>query len=164
MTKYENLELDHQLCFALYAATHSVTRAYHDGLEQVGLTYTQYLVMMVLWEKDSVSVGSIAKRLDLDSATLTPMLKRLELASFITRKRNKEDERVVEVSLTKMGTELQDQIAKVQKGVECQTGLCQADFIKLRSSLKKLVESMVASRKKNLLHKFCLNLQKNSNS
>ena len=71
--------------------------------------------MMVLWEKDGVSVGSIAQRLDLDSATLTPMLKRLEVAGFITRKRNKEDERVVEVSLTKRGTELQDQIAKVLK-------------------------------------------------
>ena len=148
MNEYENLKLDHQLCFALYAATHAVTRAYHDGLEQVGLTYTQYLVMMVLWEKDGVSVGSIAQRLDLDSATLTPMLKRLEVAGFITRKRNKEDERVVEVSLTKMGTELQDQIAKVQKGVECQTGLSQDDFIHLRSSLKKLVESMATSREK----------------
>ena len=148
MNEYENLKLDHQLCFALYAATHAVTRAYYDGLEQVGLTYTQYLVMMVLWEKDSVSVGSIAQRLDLDSATLTPMLKRLEVAGFITRKRNKEDERVVEVSLTKRGTELQDQIAKVQKGVECQTGLCHDDFIQLRSSLKKLVESMATSREK----------------
>ena len=148
MNEYENLKLDHQLCFALYAATHAITRAYYGGLEQVGLTYTQYLVMMVLWEKDSVSVGSIAQRLDLDSATLTPMLKRLEVAGFITRKRNKEDERVVEVSLTKRGTELQDQIAKVQKGVECQTGLCHDDFIQLRSSLKKLVESMATSREK----------------
>ena len=146
MIKYQNLKLDHQLCFALYAATNAVTRAYYDGLEQVGLTYTQYLVMMVLWENDIVSVGSIAQRLDLGSATLTPLLKRLEVAGFITRKRSKEDERVVEIILTKMGTALQDQIAKVQNGVECQTGLCHDDFIQLRTSLKKLMESMAISR------------------
>ena len=148
MIKHENIKLDHQLCFALYAATHALTRAYHDGLEKAGLTYTQYLVMMVLLEKDNVSVGSIAQRLDLGSATLTPLLKRLEVAGFITRKRNIKDERVVEINLTKMGYELQDQIAKVQKGVECQTDLCQDDFIQLRNSLKKLVESMTASREK----------------
>ncbi len=142
MTRHDNLKLDHQLCFALYAATHALTRAYRDGLEQAGLTYTQYLVMMVLWEKDSISVGSIAQRLELDSATLTPMLKRLELAGFIDRKRNKNDERIVEVSLTKAGDALQDQIAKVQHGVECQTGLCHEEFIQLKQSLQHLVESM----------------------
>ena len=83
MIKYESLKLDNQLCFALYAATHAITRAYHNGLERVGLTYTQYLVMMVLWDKDNLSVGSIAQKLNLDSATLTPMLKRLELAGFL---------------------------------------------------------------------------------
>ena len=142
MTIYENLKLDHQLCFALYAATHAVTRAYRDGLEQAGLTYTQYLVMMVLWEKDNISVGTIAQRLDLDSATLTPMLKRLETAGFIARKRNKDDERVVEISLTKAGDELQEIIAKVQHGVECQTSLCNEEFIQLRNSLQNLVVSM----------------------
>jgi len=148
MTKYKNLALNHQLCFALYAATHAVTRAYRDGLEQAGLTYTQYLVMMVLWEKDNVSVGGIAQRLDLDSATLTPMLKRLELSGFILRKRNKDDERIVEISLTKTGDALQDQIAKVQHGVECQTNLCHDDFIQLRDSLYKLTESMTTSRER----------------
>ncbi len=148
MIKYENLKLDHQLCFALYAATHAVTRAYHDSLEQVGLTYTQYLVMMVLWENDAVSVGNIAQKLDLDSATLSPTLKRLELAGFIMRNRNKEDERIVKISLTEIGTALQYQAAKVQNGVECQTGLCHEDFIQLRSSLKKLVENMATNHEK----------------
>lgn len=142
MTKYDNLTLNHQLCFALYAATHAVTRAYRDGLEQAGLTYTQYLVMMVLWEKDNISVGSIAQRLDLDSATLTPMLKRLEIAGFIARKRNKDDERVVEISLSKAGDALQEIIAKVQNGVACQTGLSQEEFFELRASLQRLVETM----------------------
>ena len=142
MTEHANLKLDHQLCFALYAATHALTRAYRAGLEQAGLTYTQYLVMLVLWEGDNVSVGTIAHRLELDSATLTPMLKRLETAGFISRKRNRDDERVVEVKLTKSGNELQHEIARVQHGVECQTGLCNEEFLQLKDSLKRLVETM----------------------
>ena len=142
MTEHANLKLDHQLCFALYAATHALTRAYRAGLEQAGLTYTQYLVMLVLWEGDNVSVGTIAHRLELDSATLTPMLKRLETAGFISRKRNRDDERVVEIKLTKSGNELQHEIARVQQGVECQTGLCNEEFLQLKDSLKRLVETM----------------------
>lgn len=148
MTRYDNLKLDHQLCFALYAATHALTRAYREGLEQAGLTYTQYLVMMVLWEKDSVSVGSIAQRLELDSATLTPMLKRLELAGFIDRKRNKDDERIVEVSLTKAGDALQESIAKIQNSVECQTGLNNSEFLQLRAALYQLVDNMAHNAQK----------------
>ncbi len=148
MSTYDNLKLDHQLCFALYAATHALTRAYRSSLEQVGLTYTQYLVMLVLWEGDGVSVGNIAHRLELDSATLTPMLKRLETSGFIVRKRNTQDERVVEISLTTAGSDLQHEIARVQHGVECQTGLCHDDFIQLRDSLHKLVVTMTHKDKK----------------
>ncbi|MFM9834987.1 MAG: MarR family winged helix-turn-helix transcriptional regulator [Methylophilaceae bacterium] len=148
MTRYENLALNHQLCFALYAATHAITRAYRTGLEQAGLTYTQYLVMMVLWEKDAVSVGRIAQKLDLDSATLTPLLKRLETSGFIERKRNNDDERIVEISLTKAGDALQDQIAKVQNGVECQTGLNKNEFVALKATLNRLVEAMSPSEEK----------------
>lgn len=142
MAIYDNLTLDHQLCFALYAATHAITRAYRDGLEGAGLTYTQYLVMLVLWESDGVSVGNIAQRLALDSATLTPMLKRLETAGFLTRTRNAHDERVVEIKLTAVGQQLQHQIAKVQQGVECRTGLCHEDFIQLKDSLNNLASTM----------------------
>ena len=142
MTIYDNLKLDHQLCFALYAATHALTRAYRGALEQAGLTYTQYLVMLVLWEGDGVSVGNIAHRLELDSATLTPMLKRLEIAGFLSRTRNANDERVVEIRLTAAGQELQHQIAKVQRSVECQTGLCHEEFVQLKNSLHRLVETM----------------------
>lgn len=142
MSKYENLKLDHQLCFALYAATHALTRAYRGALNKSGLTYTQYLVMLVLWEKNGISVSSIGRRLELDSATLTPMLKRLEAAGFIIRSRSSQDERVVEVSLTKTGVELQAEIAKVQQGVECQTGLCDEEFAKLKDSLNRLADNM----------------------
>lgn len=142
MTQYNNLKLDHQLCFALYAATHSLTRAYRVSLEKLGITYTQYLVLLVLWEQDGISVGKIAQRLELDSATLTPMLKRLEVAGFVSRQRNPKDERIVEVKLTAAGNLLQQELAKVQHGVACQTGLGEEEFNQLKDSLHRLVQTM----------------------
>jgi len=142
MLKHDNLKLDYQLCFALYAATHSITRAYRAGLEKAGITYTQYLVMMVLWESDGIAVGKIAEKLELDSATLTPLLKKLESANLVTRTRNKDDERVVEIYLTKEGNDLQNQIAEVQNGVACKTGLGEDAFEKLRTDLQTLVVRM----------------------
>ncbi len=142
MAEYDNLKLDHQLCFALYAATHSLTRAYRVSLEKLGITYTQYLVLLVLWEQDGISVGKIAQRLELDSATLTPMLKRLEAAGFVSRLRNSKDERIVEIKLTLEGNQLKHELAKVQHGVACQTGLNESDFNQLKDSLHRLVATM----------------------
>ena len=144
MLEHNNLKLDYQLCFALYAATHAVTRAYRAGLERAGITYTQYLVMMVLWQEDGMSVGKIAHKLELDSATLTPMLKKLEAVGFISRTRNKLDERVVEIALTEKGNQLQHEVASVQEGVACKTGLDDEAFKKLRADLHHLVERMSA--------------------
>ena len=143
--KYENLKLDNQLCFALYSATHALTRAYRNALESIGITYTQYLVMLALWENNNLTVKSVAERLDLDSASLTPILKRLEVAGFLSRKRNKVDERVVEIALTDKGHALQDEVASIQKRVACQTGLPHHEFEQLKSSLHKLVETMHAN-------------------
>ena len=143
--KYENLKLDNQLCFALYSATHALTRAYRNALESTGITYTQYLVMLALWENNNLTVKSVADRLDLDSASLTPILKRLEVAGFLSRKRNKADERVVEIALTDKGLALQDEMASIQKRVACQTGLPHHEFEQLKSSLHKLVETMHAN-------------------
>ncbi len=106
MTQYKNLKLDQQLCFALYAATHAITRTYRNALENFGLTYPQYLVMLVLWEGDGISVSAIANKLELDSGTLTPMLKKLEVAGLLSRTRNKRDERIVIVMLTDKGNKL----------------------------------------------------------
>lgn len=142
---YENLKLDNQLCFALYSATHALTRAYRNALESTGITYTQYLVMLALWENNKLTVKSIAERLDLDSASLTPILKRLEVAGFLSRQRNKADERVVEISLTDKGHALQEEVANIQKRVACQTGLPVDEFEQLKHSLHKLVETMAAS-------------------
>lgn len=147
MTEYDNLKLDNQLCFALYAATHALTRAYRSALERSGLTYTQYLVMLVLWETDGISVGKIAQRLELDSGTLTPMLKRLESAGMLKRTRNTTDERIVEINLTDAGKSLQDEIAAVQHGVACKTGLGIDEFKQLTDSLHHLVVTMSVDKK-----------------
>lgn len=140
--KYDNLKLENQLCFALYSATHALTRAYRNVLEDKGLTYTQYLVLLVLWENDGMSVSTIAQRLDLDSASLTPILKRLESNGLLSRIRNKNDERVVEITLTPKCRALQEEIASVQKGVACKTGLSLNDFNELKETLHALVKTM----------------------
>jgi MarR family transcriptional regulator, organic hydroperoxide resistance regulator len=143
--KYENLKLDNQLCFALYAATHVITRVFRNELESTGITYTQYLVMLVLWENNQLSVKTVADRLDLDSASLTPILKRLEVAGFVSRQRNKLDERVVEISLTTKGLALQDEVANIQNRVACQTGLPPDQFNQLKQSLNKLADDLRAN-------------------
>jgi DNA-binding MarR family transcriptional regulator len=139
---YDNLKLDNQLCFALYSATHALTRAYRSALDSTGITYTQYLVLLALWENNQLTVKSVADRLDLDSASLTPILKRLEAAGFLTRLRNKADERVVEITLTDKGHALQEEVANIQKRVACQTGLAADEYTQLKHSLHKLVETM----------------------
>lgn len=147
MSKFENLKLDNQLCFALYAATHSLTRAYRSGLESFGLTYTQYLVMLVLWEIDNVRVSKIAERLELDSSTITPLLKRLETAGLIKRVRDKDDERIVKISLTEVGNSLQNELAQVQQGVACKTGLGVKEFQQLTDTLHRLISKMASNEK-----------------
>ena len=102
------LRLDNQICFAVYSAAHAFNRVYKPLLDRLGLTYPQYLVMLVLWESDGVPVKDIGERLYLDSGTLTPLLKRLEQAGFLRRARSKDDERVVLISLTAQGHALKD--------------------------------------------------------
>lgn len=140
--KHINLRLENQLCFALYSATHAITRAYRNALDQKGLTYTQYLVLLVLWENKTMSVSAIAQKLDLDSASLTPILKRLESAGILQRLRNKSDERVVEIKLTEKGIGLQDEVAEIQKLVACKTGLNQQAFDDLKQTLHGLIGVM----------------------
>lgn len=104
----ELLKLDNQLCFSIYAASRAITRAYRPLLEPLGLTYPQYLVLLILWEKDGQSVNEIGRRLYLDSGTLTPLLKRMEQSGFIVRARSAHDERKVEIRLGSRGTELRN--------------------------------------------------------
>lgn len=105
-TPADALKLSNQLCFPIYAAANAIQKAYRPHLAPLGLTYPQYLVMLVLWEADGVSLGDIGRRLHLDSGTLTPLLKRLESAGLVTRRRSHEDERVVLIALTEEGRAL----------------------------------------------------------
>jgi DNA-binding MarR family transcriptional regulator len=107
------LQLDNQLCFALYSASLAMTKVYKPLLEAIGLTYPQYLVMLVLWEQDGLPVSGIGERLSLDSGTLTPLLKRLETAGLLSRRRSAADERRVLVSLTRAGRLLKTRAAAI---------------------------------------------------
>ncbi len=109
----EALKLDNQLCFPLYAAARKITGLYTPFLKPLGLTYTQYLVFMVLWEKDSVPVNEICGRLYLDNGTVTPLLKKLEAEGYIERARSSEDERRVVISLTQEGKALKQKAAMI---------------------------------------------------
>lgn len=109
----EALKLDNQLCFRLYTASRLITQAYHPLLEEIGLTYPQYLVMMVLWEQDNMPVNDIAKRLYLETNTVTPLLKRMEAEGFIARRKGEKDARQVIVSLTPKGRKLEEKASCV---------------------------------------------------
>ena len=106
--KYDCIRLGNQLCFPLYACAKEVIRQYREPLEELNLTYTQYVVMMVLWEHESVNVGQLGDALRLDAGTLTPLLKRLEKAGYVTRERSREDERITVISITPAGEELKE--------------------------------------------------------
>src|SRR3954451_24599209 len=113
MAQRDPLQLEDQLCFALYHASRALTRAYGPLLEPLGLTYPQYLVLLVLWERDGLAVKDIGERLKLDSGTLTPLLKRLEQQGLVARQRGEDDERVVRVHLTPAGRGLRTRARKV---------------------------------------------------
>lgn len=111
----DSLKLDNALCFAIYSANHAITRAYKPLLDKHGLTYPQYLVMLVLWGRNGQTVGGIGDELFLESSTLTPLLKRLEAAGYVRRARDANDERQVVVFLTKMGEDLRGKLADVPR-------------------------------------------------
>ena len=121
----EQLKLENQLCFRLYTASRLITQAYHPLLEEIGLTYPQYLVMMVLWEQDNMPVNDIAKRLYLETNTVTPLLKRMEAEGFIARRKGEKDARQVIVSLTPKGRKLEDKAScvpyQVGQAVACRS-------------------------------------------
>ena len=148
MTQYKNLLLNNQLCFALYAATNSIIRYYRIYLNEIGITYTQYLVLLVLWESENSNIKEIAKVLKLDSPTITPIVQKLEKMNLVKRHRSDKDERVVEVSLTKNGIDLETQVADIQNKVACKTHLNPKDFKELKNTLNQLADTMVAKEKK----------------
>ena len=117
MKKYDCLKLENQLCFPLYAASREILRMYTPLLKEIDLTYTQYIVMMVMWEKKTVTVGEIGKMLYLDTGTLSPLLKSMEKKSLIKRQRNSLDERIVEISITEEGENLKEKAASIPQKI-----------------------------------------------
>ena len=136
----DHLKLDKQLCFPLYAASNLLVKVYRPLLEPLGLTYSQYLVMLVLWERDSVSVGDLGHCLYLDSGTLTPLLKRMEKSGFINRQRDSNDERRVLVSLTTKGSEIKELAVNIPKKLSDQLNI--SNIGELRSEIQSLVQAL----------------------
>ncbi len=134
----KKLTLDGQLCFALYAATNAVTRAYRPLLKEIGLTYPQYLVMLVLWQDGESAIGHIADRLNLPPHAITPLLDHLEAKRLVARRRDVTDRRVVHVTLTDQGRTLETAASLAQQTVVCQTQLDPEALAELRSELKAL--------------------------
>jgi DNA-binding MarR family transcriptional regulator len=146
MAGYPQLELDRQLCFALYTASRAVVRAYAPLLEDAGLTYPQYVTMLVLWEDPGRprSIGELGERLHLDSGTLTPLLKRLASMGYVTRSRDAEDERRVLVTVTADGLALRDRLAAVPESFLACLGMDVADASALRDQLTALTAFLEA--------------------
>ena len=142
MNKYPNLLLDNQLCFALYSATNAVTRYYRLYFKEIGITYSQYLVLITLWEGNCKNASDIGKILKLDLPTITPILQKLESMKLIERNRSKEDERVVSIKLTKKGNDLEEEVASIQDKVACKTHLSTKEFNALKDILNNLTDEM----------------------
>ncbi|MCX3307602.1 MarR family transcriptional regulator [Pantoea vagans] len=140
------LLVDQQLCFALYSANLAMNKVYRQLLSQLDITYPQYLVMLVLWQKDDVTVSEIGEQLFLDSATLTPLLKRLESAGLINRQRTRQDERQVAVTLTEAGRALRVKAEAIPEAVKCATACDDDALLALKLQLDGLRDNLNQSR------------------
>lgn len=142
MNRDEILKLDNQFCFAVYAFSREMTRLYRPVLDKLGLTYTQYIVLLALWEQDVVTVKELGSRLYLDSGTLTPLLKKLEGMDLIRRNRDPRDERNVIIRLTDQGRALKEQAYEVPERVFCQIGMAPEEIIFLKKRITELLEQV----------------------
>ena len=139
---FNQLALDRQFCFALYSASHAMTKTYKPMLDRLGLTYPQYLVMLVLWEQDAILVKDIGARLFLDSGTLTPLLKRLEGNGLVSRNRNPQDERQVRIALTDQGRALRRDAEAIPEQVLCASGQELAALGSMRKELARVRDDL----------------------
>ena len=140
MANYEILKLENQVCFPLYACSKEIVKRYTPLLDEINLTYTQYITMMVLWEKEEVNVKELGKHLYLDSGTLTPVLKKLEQKGYVTRKRDTKDERVLNVAVTEKGMELQEQALQIPARVSEGIQMTSDELITLNGLLRKFLK------------------------
>ena len=139
---FDGLKLCNQVCFPLYACSKELVRQYGPYLKELDLTYTQYIVMMVMWEKEKASSRDLAECLHLDYGTLTPVLKRLELAGYISRERSEEDERLLTLSLTKEGKKLKEKAVHIPGEIAAKVGLTDDEFKTLYALTYKALANM----------------------
>lgn len=139
---YNSLALDNQICFGLYVCSKEIIRLYAPILEPLGLTYTSYITLLSLWEKDNVTIKELGTRLFLDSGTLTPLLKKMEAQGLVTRTRSSKDERTVFINLTEKGRELRIKCLDVPKQMMCNNLMELDDAVELLQSLHKLMSKM----------------------
>lgn len=147
MMKNDVLKLDNQLCFALYVSSKEVIKRYKNLLDPYGLTYTGYITLLALYEKDQVTIKELGNKLYLDSGTLTPLLKKLEAQKYIERQRSKADERQVYIKLTKEGIKLKESLVSVPEALLCTINADPADGKKLLDSLHELLHILDQSPK-----------------
>lgn len=145
-TPSPSVALDDQLCFALYAASRAVTARYRPMLDELGITYPQYLVLMLLWEQDGQTVGQLGARLALDSGTLSPLLKRLTSAGLVTRHRRADDERSVSIRLTEAGRALEGPACSVSAEMISALAMGKDEFVELRKLLHVLTDRVSTAR------------------
>lgn len=138
----EFLKLDNQLCFSLYSASRAIIKAYKPLLDRLGVTYTQYLVLLVLWEEDGITLNQLGKKLILDSGTLTPLLKKMESAKLLTRKRSSKDERQINILLTSTGKNLKEKALEIPEQMLCKLPLDLKNVSNLRENLKHFYENI----------------------
>lgn len=136
---YDMLKLENQLCFPLYACSREIVKKYHPYLDEIGLTYTQYIVMLVMWDKKQISVKELGEKLYLDSGTLTPVLKSLEAKRFVGRARSDEDERVLIVSITDEGEKLKEPASEIPAKIACCVSLTPEEGTELYRLLYKIL-------------------------
>lgn len=139
--KYDALKLENQICFPLYVCSKEIVKRYKPFLDEIDLTYTQYITMMVMWEKKEINVKELGKCLFLDSGTLTPVLKKLEQKSYITRKRSDLDERVLDVKITGEGEKLKERALEIPAKISQCTSLEPEEAMQLYRILNKLLGS-----------------------
>ena len=143
MGKYEKMKLDNQLCFSLYAASREVIKTYKPQLDKYGLTYTQYIAMLVVWEYEKITVKEMGQKLHLDSGTLTTVLKKLLSMELIDKYRDKDDDRVVIVEVTEKGRKMKEEIIEVPEKMYCKFGKSIEDVVEL----KRLLDNLLATFK-----------------
>ena len=140
----DSLKLNNQLCFPIYALSRQVTAIYRPYLDKIGLTYPQYLVIMVLWEYKTVTVKQLGELLWLDSGTLTPLLKRMEANGFLIRKRSSEDERVVDILITEKGEALEKEAESIPPAMKKALEIGDEELVTLREHLKKILNIIIS--------------------